>query len=110
MFRRVARLRRMAAGTSESFEFISTTSAASMATSVPAPMAMPVSARVRRSVVDAVTHHGHLAAGLQLADDGLLAVGQDARDDLVHARLPADGVGGALVVTGEHHDPDAHVL
>ena len=41
MFRRVARLSRMAAGTSLKRLFISTTSAASMATSVPAPMAMP---------------------------------------------------------------------
>ena len=43
----MARLRRMAAGTSSRRLFMSTTSAASMATSVPAPMAMPVSARVR---------------------------------------------------------------
>ena len=34
-------------GTSSRLLFISTTSAASMATSAPAPMAMPVSARVR---------------------------------------------------------------
>ena len=37
----------MAAGTSDRRLFIRTTSAASMATSVPAPMAMPVPARVR---------------------------------------------------------------
>ena len=46
MLRRAARLSRMAAGTSDSLLFISTTSAASMATSVPAPMAMPISALV----------------------------------------------------------------
>ena len=46
MFRSVARLSRRAAGTSRRLLFISTTSAASRATSVPAPMAMPVSARV----------------------------------------------------------------
>ena len=47
MFRRVARLKRMAAGTSLKRLFISTTSAASMAISVPAPMAIPMSALVR---------------------------------------------------------------
>ena len=46
MLRSVARLRRMAAGTSLRRLFISTTSAASSATSAPAPMAMPTSARV----------------------------------------------------------------
>ena len=45
MFFRVARLRRMAAATSERRLFITTMSAASMAMSVPAPMAMPMSAR-----------------------------------------------------------------
>ena len=46
MLRSVARLSRMAAGTSLRRLLTSTTSAASMATSVPAPMAMPMSARV----------------------------------------------------------------
>ena len=63
-----------------------------------------------RGVVDAVAHHGHLAVGLQLADDGFLAVGQHACDDFVHTGLPANGVGGALVVAGEHHHADAHGL
>ena len=63
-----------------------------------------------RGVVDAVAHHGHLAGCLQLADDGFLAVGQHACDDFVHTGLPANGVGGALVVAGEHHHADAHVL
>ena len=47
MFRREARLSRTAAGTSVRRLFIRTTSAASIAISVPAPMAMPISARVR---------------------------------------------------------------
>ena len=47
MLRRVARLIRIAAGTSESWLFIRTISAASMAISVPAPMAIPISALVR---------------------------------------------------------------
>ena len=37
----------MAAGISDGVDFISTTSAASSATSAPAPMAIPMSARVR---------------------------------------------------------------
>ena len=47
MFLRVARLKRIAAGTSERRLFIRTTSAASIAISVPAPMAIPISALVR---------------------------------------------------------------
>ena len=46
MFRNVARLRRIAAGTSDNRLFISTTSAASTATSAPAPIAIPTSALV----------------------------------------------------------------
>ena len=46
MLRKVARLKRIAAGTSDRLLFISTTSAASMATSAPAPMAIPISALV----------------------------------------------------------------
>ena len=46
MFRSVARLKRTAPETSVSFEFIRTTSAESIATSVPAPIAIPVSALV----------------------------------------------------------------
>ena len=61
-------------------------------------------------IVDAVAHHGHLAALLQPADHGLFAVGQNACNDLVHTRLPANGIGSALVVTGQHDHPDAHVL
>ena len=45
MLRIVARLSSMAVGTSERSERISTTSAELMATSVPAPMAIPTSAR-----------------------------------------------------------------
>ena len=61
-------------------------------------------------IVDAVADHGDLARFLKLADDGFLAVRQNARDDLIDARLSADGVCGALVVASQHHDPDAHIL
>ena len=46
MFLRVARLNRIAAGTSDKLLFINTTSAASIATSDPAPIATPISALV----------------------------------------------------------------
>ena len=62
-----------------------------------------------RGIVDAVAHHGHLSLLLQLADDALLAVREHTGDDLVHAGLGADGLGGALVVSGEHDHSDAHV-
>ena len=61
-------------------------------------------------VVDAVPHHGHGAACQQTADHRLLAVGQYPGDDLVHPGLPADGIGRARIVAGEHHHTDAHVL
>ena len=66
---RVPRLRRIAAGTSRKRLFTSTTSAASMATSAPAPMAIPISALVRcRRIIDTVTDHSNFALFLQLAD------------------------------------------
>ena len=111
MFRRAARLRRMAAGTSESLRVHQDdVGGVDGHVGACANGDAGVSTGQGGGVVDAVAYHGYLAAGLKLADDSLLAVGQDARDDLVHARLSANGVGGALVVAGEHHHPDAHVL
>ena len=69
-----------------------------------------VRARQSRGVVDAVADHGHLAAPPELADHALLAVREDARDDLIHARLRTDGLGGALVIARHHDDIDAHIL
>ena len=63
----------------------------------------------RGRVVDAVADHGDLALFLQSTDDAFLALGEDARDDLVYAHLTPDGTGGALVVAGQHDDADAHV-
>ena len=68
-----------------------------------------VRARERRRVVDAVADHGDLAARAQAADLALLAVGQHARDHLVHAGLCADGFGRARIVARDHDDADAHV-
>ena len=68
-----------------------------------------VSAGQGRSVVDTVTHHSYLAVLLQLLDDGLLALGQHPGNHLVHPGLSANGLGGALVVAGQHHHADAHI-
>ena len=46
---------------------------------------------------------------MQLPDDGLLALGQHPGNHLVHPGLSADGFGGALVVAGQHHDPNTHI-
>ena len=61
-------------------------------------------------VVDAVAHHGNLAVFGQGADHAFLAVRQNVGDDFIHTRLPPNGFGGALVVTGQHYYPDAHLL
>ena len=62
-----------------------------------------------RGVVDAVAYHGYLAVLLQLPDNSLFALWQHPGNHLVHTGLPANGFGGALVVTGQHHHPDAHI-
>ena len=81
MLRSVARLRRMAAGTSLRRLFISTTSAASMRdVRARADGDADVRAGERGSVVDAVADHGDLAALAQAADLRFLAVGQYAGD------------------------------
>ncbi len=69
-----------------------------------------VRARKRRGIVDAVAHHGDLAALAQLPDHGLLAVREYSGDDGVHAGLRADGGGGAGIVACEHHDAKTHAL
>ena len=68
-----------------------------------------VSAGQGRGVVDTVTHHSYLAVLLQLPDDGLLALGQHPGKHLIHPGLSANGLGGALVVAGQHHHADAHI-
>ncbi len=69
------------------------TSADSMATSVPAPMAMPTSAPARAgaSLTPSPTMATDQAAGLQLGDLGVLVLGEDLGHDLVDAELAADG-------------------
>ena len=55
-------------------------------------------------VVHAVADHRHAAFRLEVLDHAVLAVGQDAGNDFVDARLGRDRAGRALVVAGEEHD------
>ena len=79
--------------------------------SVPAPMAMPMSARVSAGAsLIAVADHGHLVAlFLQTADDGFLLRGQHVGNGLADVQLFADGLGGLAVVAGEHDHVEAHL-
>ena len=50
-----------------------------------------------------------MALLLELGDLALLVLGQHLRHDLRHPQLLADGVGGAVVVAGEHDDVNAQL-
>ena len=63
-----------------------------------------------RGVVNAVAHHGDTSMLLQLADDGFLAVGQYPGNHFIHTSLGTNGLSSTLIVAGEHHHTDAHVL
>ena len=64
--------------------------------------------RQRRSVVDAVSHHGNpFALLLQGRNMALLIRGQHLCNDLRQPQLPADGLGGPLVIACEHHHLEA---
>ena len=77
----------------------------SMATSVPAPMAIPTSAPRVRGVVDAVADHRDTAAALLKSDHGLVLVGgEDLGEDLVDAKRCTDAVSDLLGVSGDHDD------
>jgi len=105
---------RMAFTTSSGSSRMSVTSAASMATSVPLPMAVPTWATASGGcVVDSVTDH-HRLAPVRL--DGLdrcgLVLGEDLRPDVrrVDADLFGDGTGRPLVVAGDQHHVGATVV
>ena len=60
----------------------------------------------RRGVVDAVADHRDLLAlALQFLDFGGFAARQDLGQHQVDAHLAGDGLGGLLVVAGEHRRP-----
>ena len=69
-----------------------------------------ICSRKCRRVVDAVSDHGNLALRLELANFQLLALRQNACDDLIHACLTADGPSSSFIVARQHHDANAHIL
>ena len=62
-----------------------------------------------RGIVDAVAHHGHLAAPLKTPDHALLSIRQDAGNHGVDTRLSTDGLCGTFVVAGQHDHFNPHV-
>ena len=85
------------------------TPALSMATSVPVPMAMPTSAAARAgaSLTPSPAMATTRPSARSALDDVALVVGQHLGLDPVDAQAAGDGLGGDLVVAGEHDDLDA---
>ena len=75
---------------------ISVTSAASMATSVPEPIAMPTSAwaSAGASLMPSPTMATTSPVGLQRGDLARLVLGQHLGQHALDPRLPGDGLGG----------------
>ena len=93
---------------------VSTSAAASRATSVPwRPIAIAdVGAREGGRVVDAVARHGDdLPARLQLLDQGELAFRAHPAANRLRRKpeLAADGLGGEPLIAGEHHGANARL-
>ena len=85
---------------------------ASIATSVPVPMARPRSAwaSAGASLTPSPTMATTRPSRLQAADDLGLAGGQDVGDDLADADLGGDRGGGRGVVARQQHGPEAERL
>src|SRR6266568_4443927 len=83
---------------------------ASLAAEVPVFMATPTSAwaRAGASLVPSPGHRDQLAALLLLADQRHLVFRCRLGEEVVHAGLVRDRLGGQRVVTGDHDGPDAH--
>lgn len=79
-----------------------------MATSVPAPIAMPTSAWAKAGgVVHPVTHHRDLSArGLQLRHLGCLVRRPHTGESPIDVEFVGDGVGDRPSVAGDHDDLD----
>ena len=92
--------------------FISTTLAVSIATSVPAPIAMPMSACA--SAGASLTPSPTIATSLPSACSCLtwpaLSAGSTSAKTRVDPQLARDRLGGARVVAGDHHRLDAQLL
>ena len=82
----------------------------SMATSVPAPIAMPTSARASAgaSLTPSPTIATVEPASLELGDLGVLVLGQDLGEHLVDAEVGPDRIGDLAGVAGDHHDAPTH--
>ena len=89
---------------------MSATSAASTATSVPVPIAMPTSAcaSAGASLMPSPTIATTRPIVLQPAHLGDLAVGQHAGDHVRDACLARDGVRRVRMVAAQHHDVEPH--
>ena len=111
ILRMVARLKSMAVAASSRESFISTTSAESMAMSVPAPMAMPMSARVSAgaSLMPSPTMATLWPCSCKRRMTASFCVGSTSAMASPMSSLFADGLGGLAVVTGEHDHVEAHL-
>ena len=90
----------------------STTPADSIATSVPAPIAIPTSARASAgaSFTPSPTIATVEPTRLQLGDRVVLVLGKHLGEHLVDAERGADAIGHLLGVTRDHHHPDATLV
>src|SRR5262249_51363945 len=100
-----------AVATSRGSERMRTTSAVSIATSVPAPIAIPTSAwaSAGASLIPSPTIATRRPS-LQLLHFLRLVLRQHLGDHLVAPELGGDPFGGLAVVAGEHHRPDPDLL
>ena len=64
----------------------------------------------RRSIIDTVSDHCHLALLLQSANHAFLAVRKHTGYDFVHTGLSADGFCCPFIVAGKHDNTDTHIL
>lgn len=88
-----------------------TTPADSIATSLPAPIALPASARARaEGIVDAVADHGDLEfSGLEFGDFIVLVGREDSGEHLIDVEFFGDVAGELLSVTGDDVHKNAHI-
>src|SRR2546428_2295578 len=101
-----------AVATSSGSERISTMSAVSIATSVPAPIAIPTSAwaNAGASLTPSPTIATFLPARCSSPILLDLSAGSTLGHDLLNAHVAGDPFGGGAVVAREHHDLDSLLL
>ena len=108
----VARLSRIAVTASRRSPRTRVTSPASMAMSVPVPIAMPRSAWASAgSVVDAVPDNGHsVSLSLQVAHNGRLVARPHFGANVVHADPASHGQGRRFAVAADHQHAETQLL